>query len=215
MTARWLFACLLPGVILAGEILSDVPDSVSSDTRYVFYLHGQIVEDVGLRPTHPRWGLYDYPLILETLAADGIDIISERRAMGTDRDDYAKKINGQVRQLLDAGVRPNYITVLGFSAGGMIAIVTSAISADQNINFVTMAACSDWLNNAPELSLNGRVLSVYEKTDGPQSCDALAARRPGPDSFDEVELNTGKEHGAFYLPRAEWVEPVLSWIRSQ
>jgi hypothetical protein len=212
-----LFAaiCFLSASAVADEILSDVPAEINSDTRYLFYLHGQIVENEGLRPTHPRWGLYDYPLILETLAEDGITVISERRAKGTVRDEYAKNVNGQVRQLLNAGVEPNRITVLGFSAGGMITIVTSAISAEQNINFVIMAACSDWLESANDLSLNGRVLSVFETTDGPQSCGNLAARSPGPTSFDEIEINTGKGHGAFYLPRDEWVKPVLEWVRSR
>lgn len=200
--------------VWAGDILSDVPNEVDPDTRYVFYLHGQIIENEGLRPTHPRWGLYDYPLILETLAEDDITIISERRAKGTDRYEYAKKVHGQVQRLLDAGVESNRITVLGFSAGGMITIATSDISVKQDINFVTMAACSGWLDSA-DVSLNGRVLSVFETTDGPQSCSELAARPPGPTSFDEIEINTGLEHGAFYLPRDEWVNPVLEFVRSR
>ena len=27
-----------------------------------------------------------------------------------------------------------------------------------------------------------------------------------------VSINTGKEHGAFFLPRDEWINPVVSWI---
>ena len=212
-----LFAalCFLSASAVADEILTDVPAEISSDTRYVFYLHGQIIENEGLRPTHPRWGLYDYPLILETLAEDGITVISERRPKGTDRVEYSRKIIGQVQHLLEAGVLPSHVTVMGFSAGGMITITASDIANDQDINFVTMAACSGWLNSASELTLNGTVLSVFETTDGPQSCGDLAARSPGPTSFDEIEINTGKEHGAFYLPRDEWVEPVLAWVRSR
>ena len=210
-----LMACLLPVPLLAGEIIAKAPDSVDADTRYLFYLHGQIVEDVGLRPTHPRWGLYDYPLILEALAQDGITVISERRPQGTNHNEYATKIKKQVQRLLKAGANSAHITVMGFSAGGMITTRVSDKSAGLNINFIIMASCSGWLDNSPELTLHGTVLSVYEKSDGPQSCTDLAARKPGPESFDEVMIDTGKEHGAFYLPRDTWLAPVLEWVRSR
>ena len=62
--AMLMLALLLPLHLEAGEILSEPPQKADQDTRYVLYLHGQIVQDVGPRPTHPRYGLYDYPLIL-------------------------------------------------------------------------------------------------------------------------------------------------------
>ena len=60
-----------PTPVWAGDIVSEPPEQAVPDMHYVFYLHGQIVQDVGPRPTHPRYGLYDYPLILETIAASG------------------------------------------------------------------------------------------------------------------------------------------------
>jgi hypothetical protein len=29
----------------------------------------------------------------------------------------------------------------------------------------------------------------------------------------EIRIQTGKEHGAFFRPREEWVAPVLAWVR--
>ena len=72
-------ALLLPAAAMAGEILDKPPRDPDPSAQYVFYLHGQIVQDVGPRPTHPQYGLYDYPLILETLANQGLTVISERR----------------------------------------------------------------------------------------------------------------------------------------
>jgi hypothetical protein len=33
-----------------------------------------------------------------------------------------------------------------------------------------------------------------------------------PESFEEIQVSTGKSHGAFYLPHRAWLEPVLSWV---
>jgi pimeloyl-ACP methyl ester carboxylesterase len=210
-----LLLVVLPfGKVGAGEILEKPPGHPDPDARYVFYLHGQIVQDVGPRPTHPQYGLYDYPLILETLAGHGLTVISERRKQGTDRQKYAKTIVKQVNVLLDSGVAPEKITVLGFSAGGIIAIFVSSMLPDADINFVIMASCSDWVHDAPDLRLNGRVLSVYELSDFAYSCKELASRSPGPTDYQDVAINTGKEHGAFYLPDDAWVLPIADWIKT-
>lgn len=92
-------------------------------------------------------------------------------------------------------------------------IRTSSRLSEADINFVFLAACSDWMSGEPELRLNGHVLSVFEQSDQTYSCKELAERSPGPTSFAEFSINTGKEHGAFYLPDEAWVQPVLEWIR--
>ncbi len=46
-----------------GEILSDVPQKVDARARYLFYLHGKIVEQ-DRRPTSPQYGVYEYDQIL-------------------------------------------------------------------------------------------------------------------------------------------------------
>ncbi len=43
-----------------GAIRSQVPDSIDLNARYVFYLHGRIIEVQGRRPTHPEFGVYEY-----------------------------------------------------------------------------------------------------------------------------------------------------------
>ena len=204
-----------PTLVWADDIISGPPEHAVPGMHYVFYLHGQIVQDVGPRPTHPRYGLYDYPLVLEALAADGITIISERREPGTRPEKYAQLVAKQVKELLAVGAKAENVTVIGFSVGGVIAIRTSSLLVNTDISFVILAACSGWIDNEPEIRLHGHVLSVFEQTDQTTSCNELASRSPPPKSFKEFSINTGKEHGAFYLPDDAWLDPVLDWIQRQ
>lgn len=41
---------------------------------------------------------------------------------------------------------------------------------------------------------------------------SLAASGDAVTSFEEMKISTGKGHGAFYLPRPIWVEPLLGWV---
>lgn len=180
----------------------------------IFYLHGRIVEDEGPRPVHEYFGLYDYPAIVEALGSDGAKVISEVRATDTNAYEYSKLVADQIEALIESGDSPESITVVGFSKGGSIAIFTSHRLDHPGINFVILAACADWVRGTPELALNGNVLSIYESSDElAGSCKELAARSADLGSFTERMIETGKEHGAFYLPRAIWVEPLLAWIR--
>lgn len=213
--AVFLLIIFAPTLVWADDIVSEPPEHAAANTDYVFYLHGQIVQEVGLRPTHPRYGLYDYPLILEALAVDGITIISERRKPGTRPERYAKLVAKQVGELLASGVEAENITVVGFSAGGVIAIRASSLLVDTDISFVILAACWGWTSDEPKIRLHGHILSVLEKSDQTVSCIELANRTPQPLSFEEFSINTGKEHGAFYLPNEAWLDPVLAWIQRQ
>ena len=115
-----------PPAAPALDIVADVPDTVDPAARYLFYLHGAIIERAGERPTHPVFGVYEYRKILETFADRGLIVISEARPAGTEAAEYAAKVAQQVRTLLAAGVPPDHVTVAGFSKGGGIAILASS-----------------------------------------------------------------------------------------
>ena len=179
-----------------------VGDLVFAET--IFYLHGRIIEEEGPQPVHERFGLYDYPAIVEALGADGATVISEIRDSGTKAHEHAQLIVEQVEDLIAGGNAPDDITVVGFSKGGSIAIYASWLLDNANVNFVFIAACADWLSSIPELKVSGNIFSIYEKSDTlAGSCASLASRNKNLSSFAELALSTGKEHGAFYLPGEE------------
>lgn len=197
----------------AGILLNETRAQDGSESIYLFYLHGRIIEDEGPRPTSPRYGLYDYPAIVKILGSRGATVVSEVRASGTSVNEYAQKIVQDIEELIADGVSPGQIVIAGFSKGGGITIITADLLGHAEVRYVLLASCADWISSYPDLQLTGRVLSIYEETDEIGiSCQFLADRGDDIVSFDEIEISTGKEHGAFYLPRSVWVKPLLDWV---
>jgi len=194
------------------QIFAEVPEVIDPDARYLFYLHGAIIERAGVRPTHPVFGVYEYQKILEVFAERGLVVISEARPAGTDGTVYAAKVADQVRGLIAAGAPPGHITVVGFSKGGGIAIVASSLLANDRLNFVFMGACGPWLDSRREIIPRGRLLALREASDNlVGSCEGLFARAAGDGKRKEITLELGDGHGAFYRPRPEWIDPMVEW----
>jgi hypothetical protein len=195
------------------ELTQGLPETNDPEARYLFYLHGQIIEDQGLRPVHPRFGIYEYETIVDTFSSRGITVISEPRERGTDIWRYAQEVQKQVETLLAAGVAPDKITVMGHSKGGSIAIMASSFLKNDEVNFVFLACCGDWMRQRPQIDLHGRILSIYDQSDDlAGSCQKAFEKAAAPLVTREIVLQTGLGHGAFYRPMAEWVGPVVDWV---
>jgi acetyl esterase/lipase len=214
----FLVLALLAGVTESaagqrGAFLTDVPARPRAGDTYLIYLHGRIIEEKGRRPTDDRFGIYELQQIIDTLAASGAQVIAEQRPAGTDFVKFGEHVAAQVRELLAKGVPAERIAVVGFSKGGGIAIIASALLANPRITFVFLAPCGDWLDNRSDVNVRGRILSIYEKTDElGTSCAPLFKRATAPGEHHEVMIHTGLGHGAFYQPRAEWLKPTLQWV---
>ena len=201
-----------PPTVSASQILTDVPAEIDPEARYLLYLHGAIIERAGVRPTHPEFGVYEYREILEVFAGRGFVVISEARPAGTNGAVYAEKVADQVGALMKGGVSPEQITVVGFSKGGGIAITASSILSEERLNFVFMGTCGPWLNDRPEIVPRGRMLSLRELSDDMVgSCETLFGRSTGASVHEEITLDLGGGHGAFYRPRPDWIDPVVEW----
>jgi pimeloyl-ACP methyl ester carboxylesterase len=124
---------------------------------------------------------------------------------------YARKVAGQVQALLQAGVAPECITVVGFSKGGAIAVHASALLGEKDVRFVFLAPCGPYLD--PTLPISGHILSIYEESDEMAgSCAALFEHAATPRQLRETRISTGRGHGAFWQPRDAWMSLVLAWI---
>ena len=194
----------------AGPILTDVPAKPDPDARYVFYLHGRILEVQGRNAVSPDFGKYEYDAILQALAAPGFTVVSEVRPDGTG-DEYAEKVAGQIRALKAAGVPSRHIGVVGASKGAGLTLAVAEAAGDPAIGYVVLAGCGASPGRAA--ALRGRILSIYDEKDRFQptcrktfaAAKRLAAKR-------EIVVRRGLDHGLLYKPYEEWVRPALAWI---
>jgi hypothetical protein len=200
----------------SGIILKDIPRNIDVKGRYLFYLHGLIVENEGVRPTSPKFGVYEYEEILDTFRNKGFIVISEPRPKGTDPEQYAAKVIEQIKSLLKAGVAPQHIIVVGASRGGGIAMITSMRLKNRQVKFAILAACGDWeIYKKVGIDLWGAILSVYDvKDDSAGTCSDFFKKSTGISNQKEVVLKLGLGHGILYRPLKEWVDLVTEWAVS-
>ena len=197
----------------------DFPKSIDPAKQYMFYLHGKIIEDQGIPAIDPVYGEYEYGAILQKLSGYGFVVMSEQRSKDTDSMEYARKIAGQVKTLLNAGVPAKNVTVVGASKGAGIAIYVSHFLENKEINFVIMAICNPdevkYLKQN-QIVLYGNIRSIYDSSDElAGSCQELFSFSEGRgiSRYDEVVLNIGTGHGILYKPLDEWIIPLVQWAR--
>jgi hypothetical protein len=204
----------------------NLPSVINPSARYVFFLHGKIVEKRGPNGMHHCFGTYDYHGIVKSFRNQGFVVISEVRPERTKLDKYAGKIERQIKILLSYGLSPEQITVVGFSKGSAIALLVSTRLKDLGINFVLMSGCTH--NGTHVLdryrkvidrsvhSMQGRFLHIYDVSD--QKCDVcrkILKNVSAEVTFKEMKLKNGLGHGLFYRPRKDWIEPVTEWISQE
>src|SRR6266540_3374144 len=203
-------AATLPAV---GRVIADVPSPADPQGRYVLYLHGRILEEQGREAVSPDFGRYEYDAVLGALADRAFTVIGEVRTRGTGPE-YARRVAGQVRRLLAAGVPPGNVTVLGASKGGWLTLLTAAEVGEYEVRYAVLAGCgSTTVELGPRL--RGRILSVYDEQDRFRpSCQATFEHAPRLRGRKEVVVHTGLDHGLLYTPRPEWLDPVTEWVRA-
>jgi hypothetical protein len=195
------------------DIIQHVPDDPDRTKRYLFYLHGLIVEEAGIRPKSEEHGYYEYQLILEELAREGFVVISEARKKGTEIKPYAENVVSQIRKLLSKGISPANITVVGASKGGIISAYISSMLREKEINYVFLAGLFEKCLTDENLKLYGKVLSIHDRSDKLSITPALYFQRSeGLGRFEEIVLALDVGHGLIYRPYQEWIDPLLAWV---
>lgn len=200
------------------RVLTTLPTKIDKDHRYMFYLHGRIVEDMGPdEAVSPEFGKYEYTEIISALGSRGFVVISEAREKNTDIKKYAEKVAGQVDTLLKAGVPPAHITIVGASKGGAITHLASSLIKNRDINIVLLAACGAGYHEGFSIDLIGNVLGIYDSSDdkGAGSCTDFFTKSKNINRHKEIDLKKGLGHGILYKPMDEWVEPVIKWASGE
>jgi len=189
----------------------DMPATIDSSAKYLFFLHNYYVEKNG-----PDGDCKYYDL-LNAFADSGFTVISEVRSGKIIPCAYGEKIVGQIRTLLDSNVPPENITVAGHSKGGVIALCVSSKLGNPKVNFVVMAGCEikPLLDAYPDYrTLKGRFLSIYAYSDAvASSCNSVFSPVSDGTSSTEIRLESDGGHTLFFKPERIWLNPVVLWSR--
>jgi len=193
--------------------------------KYIFYLHGAIMEEQGKNAVSQRYGIYLYDSIIKHFEDRGFTVIEEVRPK-TNPNRYAARITSQIRTLMAAGVPAGNITVVGFSKGGYMALLTASSLANPSARYVILAGCGkgrksyaydQFLKRKRGARLRGRILSLYTGSDlEAGSCvQAFAQSKTRDLVFSEKRIKSTKGHGLFYQPRPEWISPVARFAKGE
>ena len=214
---RFLLVPTLLGLALMTSSTS--ARSGSEPQRHLIYLHGRIVqEEQSVRPVSPRFGAYELEAIREAFRGRGFELHSEIRPKAATVSESADRTIAQVKKLLDSGVPPERITVVGASMGASIALLAAVRLGNPEVRFVALGACRS--GNVEALiaeegrAPSGRILFIRESSD--DTAPPCASWRERPElakslMTEEIVLDTGLNHGFLYRPLPEWVEPTLDW----
>lgn len=186
--------------------------------KFLFYLHGAIVQEQGINAFSEDFGRYEYVAILDTLKKYGYEVISEARPKGTEIIEYAKKVSNQIDSLMRRGVSPKNIIIVGASQGAYITVEVAYMQKNDKIQYAIMGLCNEYnlkFFAKYKEALCGNWLSIYESSDQKRSCQQLLGSVRCKTGFKEVELHLGNGHGFIYKPHKEWVHPLITWIEGK
>jgi hypothetical protein len=202
--------------VSAQHVQRDLPPEIHPKKYYLFYLHGGVVTvkgDNAINDPVPHFGPYQYSRILDTLQAHGFQVISERRMPNVDDTVYALKIARQIDTLLRSGVPEMNIMLAGASAGSHVVLLAAGKINNPAMKYVIMGGCwSELYKEYVNIKLPGKFLSIREQSDRRGSCANVFDNRKEVKKFEEVELNTGLDHGFIYRPFAAWIYVVTRWF---
>lgn len=195
------------------QVTTGLPEKIDPTGKYMFYLHGAIVQSQGENAVSPTYGKYMYRDIVNKLASHGYNVISEVRPKDATVDGYATIVAKQVKTLLEKGVPAKNIVVVGASMGASITTQAAIQLHNKHLKFVVMGMCHEGGDDSDADKVCGNFLSIYESSDGAGSCVAYLKGRKCVSNFKEVVLKMGNAHGFLYQPYKEWVDPVVEFAK--
>jgi len=201
-----LFICVLIGC----------KSKPQNDIKYVYYLHGRIIEIQGKNAISEEFGKYEFDDIVEALKDSNTIIIAEVRTENVEYFQYATKVSKEIDSLVDSGIKPEDITVIGASKGAIIASNISSINLNP-INYIFLAGNNTFQEENNDWKFHGQVLCFYDDSDSiaGKNYDYWKNKENFTTKFEQIKIDKKLGHGFLYKPYNEWIEPSKKWIQNQ
>jgi hypothetical protein len=190
--------------------LCSAPATAEQDI--VIFLHNAWFEKNKGGEAHQKFGAYDFEGIKTALGGGG-QVLALQRGPGADPRMAADELVQQIETLIASGHKPESIKVIGASKGALIAQLASEKLNQPRIRWVLIGGCHNALvakGDVPKMT--GKVLSIYETTDTVAgSCKSYGDLVDRTETFEEVAISTGNDHGFQFGADQAWISPALSW----
>lgn len=198
--------CLLATAMTLLSSVAHAKDDV------IIFLHNAWYEKNKSGQPHKKFGAYDFEGIKQAFAK-GARVVAPDRGANADPKSESMAVIEEIKRLMAAGVAAQNIKVIGTSKGAFIAQLASAELNNPEIRWVVVGGCHTkrmQKGNVP--AMTGKVLSIHENSDTVSSaCAQFADLSKQAAKFEEVTLETGKNHGFQFVAGDEWIGPALNW----
>lgn len=162
------------------------------------------------------FGKYEIDSIASAVKVDNAVIHCDIRNYDTDVKVYAAKVSEEIDSLVNSGVKPSDITVIGASKGAIIACNISDMNI-HDINYIFFAGNNDYQEENNDWKFHGKVLCIYDLSDDIAGKDYSYWKQKEnfTSKFEQIEIKTDLGHGFLYKSIDDWVLPAREWIISQ
>ncbi|MEZ4800895.1 MAG: hypothetical protein R2809_14185 [Flavobacteriales bacterium] len=190
--------------------------NTQNNIKYIYYLHGRIIEIQGKDAISEEYGNYEFDSIVTALSDKDHVVIAEIRTENVDYIHYANKVSKEIDSLVATGIQPANITIIGASKGAIIASHISTLNLN-SVNYVLLAGNNEYQEQNNDWKFHGQVLCFYDHSDtiAGGNYDYWKNRENYTNKFEQIELKTQLGHGFLYKPLKEWIEPTRKWILNQ
>jgi hypothetical protein len=198
------------------SLLIGCNSNVQNDKKYIYYLHGRIIEIQGKNAVSEVYGKYEFDSIVNALRDSNTEVIAEIRTENVDFLQYANKISKEIDSLVKLGIKSKDITVIGASKGAIIASNISNINTNP-INYIFLAGNNDYQEEHNDWKFHGQVLCFYDESDtiAGKNYDFWKNKSNFITKFEQIKIDKKLGHGFLYKPYKDWVEPTKKWILTQ
>ncbi len=195
---------LLPLALACATFVAAVPaafagdDSTNANTRHLIYLPS-------------RAPSVDHAANVRAFEEQGFQVHMLAQADESDTD-YIFRVRDEIRGMIDNGVEPSAITVIGSGRGSPATAMVSAATGNRHVNYVMLGRCELALTDDPYFRMSGRVLGLRDAADrNSRSCRPLWRNSPKVTQRRDVVVHTGLGASLFDQPREAWLQPVTAW----
>ena len=190
--------------------------NTQNENKYIYYLHGRIIEIQGKNAISEEYGKYEFDNIVNVFKDSNSIVIAGVRTENVDYLQYANKVSKEIDSLVKLGIKSKNITVIGASKGAIIASNISNINSNP-INYVFLAGNNDYQEEHNDWKFHGQVLCFYDDSDNiaGKNYDYWKNKPNYTTKFEQIKIDKKLGHGFLYKPYKEWVEPTKKWIFSQ